>query len=162
MEMFAKFLKGNTDVRKGILQRFREMRTKFEMSAFFRTHEVGLQLSCVKHKWHKSGGLPQCLLHCFACFLEVNETAVCLPHTQLIGSSLLILYDRDNRVGVWMIDFAKTMQVEDGITLTHTVPSGRLETMKMATWLDWTTWYRSAANKEVLIHYEELPASNCM
>jgi len=37
---------------------------------------------------------------------------------QLIGSSLLLLYDECNRANVWMIDFAKTLLVPDHV-LTH-------------------------------------------
>lgn len=42
-------------------------------------------------------------------------------HLETIGSSLLILYDNDDQVGVWMIDFAKTNFLENQ-TLTHVDP----------------------------------------
>ncbi|RUS80261.1 hypothetical protein EGW08_011990, partial [Elysia chlorotica] len=42
-------------------------------------------------------------------------------HIQVIGSSLLIMYDRDNNAGVWMIDFAKTIPLED-LTVNHRSP----------------------------------------
>jgi 1D-myo-inositol-triphosphate 3-kinase len=38
---------------------------------------------------------------------------------QVIGSSLLFVHDSQGNVNVWMIDFAKTIRVEDGIRLTH-------------------------------------------
>ena len=38
---------------------------------------------------------------------------------EVIGSSLLFVHDAQLNVNVWMIDFAKTMPVEDGIELTH-------------------------------------------
>lgn len=40
---------------------------------------------------------------------------------EVIGSSLLIIYD-DHRVGVWLIDFAKTYQVPNGRTVDHRSP----------------------------------------
>lgn len=36
---------------------------------------------------------------------------------EIIGSSLLVLYDRDQQANIWMIDFAKTLKVSD--VLTH-------------------------------------------
>lgn len=38
---------------------------------------------------------------------------------QVIGSSLLFVHDCYGNVNVWMIDFAKTIKVEDGVHLTH-------------------------------------------
>ncbi|GFR67388.1 kinase [Elysia marginata] len=40
---------------------------------------------------------------------------------EVIGSSLLIMYDRDNNAGVWMIDFAKTIPLQD-VTVNHRSP----------------------------------------
>ncbi|CAL1547889.1 unnamed protein product [Lymnaea stagnalis] len=40
---------------------------------------------------------------------------------EIIGSSLLIMYDRSNHAGAWMIDFAKTIPVDD-VTLNHRSP----------------------------------------
>lgn len=40
---------------------------------------------------------------------------------QVIGSSILIIYD-DEKAGVWMIDFAKTVPVPEGINITHRKP----------------------------------------
>lgn len=42
-------------------------------------------------------------------------------HLEMIGSSLLILYDSNAQVGVWMIDFAKTVFL-DKQKLTHVEP----------------------------------------
>ena len=41
---------------------------------------------------------------------------------QIIGSSLLIMYDKHDKSGVWMIDFAKTIPVEAGMVLNHRSP----------------------------------------
>lgn len=40
---------------------------------------------------------------------------------EVVGSSLFIIYD-DNKVGVWLIDFAKTNKLPDGITVNHRTP----------------------------------------
>ncbi|XP_014255325.1 inositol-trisphosphate 3-kinase homolog isoform X1 [Cimex lectularius] len=40
---------------------------------------------------------------------------------EVVGSSILILYD-DTKVGAWLIDFAKTRPVPDGIRLNHRTP----------------------------------------
>lgn len=36
----------------------------------------------------------------------------------MVGSSILIIYD-DVRVGAWLIDFAKTRPVPNGLTVNH-------------------------------------------
>ena len=40
---------------------------------------------------------------------------------QIIGSSLLIMYDAEI-CGAWMIDFAKTIPVDNGLSLDHRMP----------------------------------------
>lgn len=40
---------------------------------------------------------------------------------EVVGSSLFIIYD-DNKVGVWLIDFAKTNKLPDGKTVSHRKP----------------------------------------
>ena len=40
---------------------------------------------------------------------------------QIIGSSLLIMYDTEI-CGAWMIDFAKTIPVDNGLSLDHRTP----------------------------------------
>ena len=39
----------------------------------------------------------------------------------MIGSSIFIIYDNE-KVGVWLIDFAKTYQVSHHLKLTHRSP----------------------------------------
>ncbi|XP_033728289.1 inositol-trisphosphate 3-kinase homolog isoform X2 [Pecten maximus] len=60
--------------------------------------EICEKLRCVRKKFEKSE------------FLMSHE---------MIGSSLLVMYDEEGHTGVWMIDFSKAMAVEEGITLTH-------------------------------------------
>ncbi|XP_072943899.1 inositol-trisphosphate 3-kinase homolog isoform X2 [Epargyreus clarus] len=40
---------------------------------------------------------------------------------EIVGSSIFIIYD-DERVGAWLIDFAKTRQLPDGMQVTHRTP----------------------------------------
>ena len=41
---------------------------------------------------------------------------------QLIGCSVLIMHDRFDKCGVWVIDFSKTNPVQDGCEITHRLP----------------------------------------
>ena len=38
---------------------------------------------------------------------------------QVIGSSLLYVHDWKGKTGVWLIDFGKTKQLPENMTLTH-------------------------------------------
>lgn len=40
---------------------------------------------------------------------------------EVVGSSLFIIYD-DTKVGVWLIDFAKTNKLPDGMSVNHRKP----------------------------------------
>lgn len=40
---------------------------------------------------------------------------------QVVGSSILIIYDSQH-VGAWVIDFAKTLPLSDGVSVTHRQP----------------------------------------
>ena len=35
------------------------------------------------------------------------------PHFQIVGASILLMYDSDQNVGAWLIDFVKTLFVSD-------------------------------------------------
>lgn len=74
----ARFFENNERARSAIAARLREIRSLFEKSEFFRTHEI-------------------------------------------VGSSIFIIYD-DERVGAWLIDFAKTRRVPNDIKVTHREP----------------------------------------
>lgn len=41
---------------------------------------------------------------------------------QLIGSSLLFIHDTKGRVGVWLIDFGKTVALPNGTSIDHKSP----------------------------------------
>ena len=55
--------------------------------------------------------------------LVMTITNKCTPlfFQQIIGSSLLIMYDAEI-CGAWMIDFAKTIPVDNGLSLDHRMP----------------------------------------
>jgi 1D-myo-inositol-triphosphate 3-kinase len=42
------------------------------------------------------------------------ESSEYFKNHEIIGSSLLFLYDKDNQANIWMIDFAKTISIKDG------------------------------------------------
>ncbi|KAL6436804.1 hypothetical protein ACFW04_004895 [Cataglyphis niger] len=51
---------------------------------------------------------------------KIEESEYFKTH-EVIGSSIFMIYDSD-KVGVWLIDFAKTREVPDGRKLTHRRP----------------------------------------
>ncbi|XP_066590999.1 inositol-trisphosphate 3-kinase homolog isoform X2 [Prorops nasuta] len=51
---------------------------------------------------------------------KIEESKYFQTH-EVIGSSIFMIYDNE-KVGVWLIDFAKTCQVPDGRKLTHRRP----------------------------------------
>ncbi|ESO84513.1 hypothetical protein LOTGIDRAFT_132004 [Lottia gigantea] len=53
---------------------------------------------------------------------KVEKTHLIPMLLQIIGSSLLIMYDESGHCGVWLIDFAKTIPVENGMILYHNLP----------------------------------------
>ncbi|KAL8561783.1 hypothetical protein ACOMHN_010717 [Nucella lapillus] len=63
----------------------------------------------------------RCLLARLIDIREKFENSTFFKHHEIIGSSLLIMYDSET-TGAWMIDFAKTIPVEAGITLDHLTP----------------------------------------
>lgn len=49
------------------------------------------------------------------------KTSTFFASHELVGSSLLIVYDK-HKIGVWMIDFAKTVPLPDAIEIDHCSP----------------------------------------
>lgn len=49
------------------------------------------------------------------------ESSEFLMNHEVIGSSLLIIHD-GKRAGVWMIDFAKTIPIPEGLSISHRSP----------------------------------------
>ncbi|XP_022183831.2 inositol-trisphosphate 3-kinase homolog isoform X2 [Nilaparvata lugens] len=49
------------------------------------------------------------------------ENSKYFKHHEVVGSSILIIYD-DCKVGAWMIDFAKTRPLPEGVTVNHRSP----------------------------------------
>lgn len=72
------FLGTRQATREKLLARLKNLRTKIEMSEYFKTHEI-------------------------------------------IGSSIFMIYDNE-KVGVWLIDFAKTQELPNGQKLNHRTP----------------------------------------
>ncbi|KAH3748114.1 inositol-trisphosphate 3-kinase homolog isoform X2 [Dreissena polymorpha] len=52
---------------------------------------------------------------------KVQQSPFFMTH-ELIGSSLLLIYDRTEKCGIWLIDFSKTNPIPDDVTITHRVP----------------------------------------
>lgn len=51
----------------------------------------------------------------------IEQSPFFMSH-QIIGSSILLLHDRHEKCGTWVIDFSKTIPVEDGTVLNHRSP----------------------------------------
>lgn len=49
------------------------------------------------------------------------ESSVYFQTHEIIGSSIFMIFDNE-KVGIWLIDFAKTQKVPDGIKLNHRTP----------------------------------------
>ena len=90
------FLNSCSNVRTDLLTRLKYIRDKFQQSPYFQTHEVS---------WRH-------VAHWKLFFTQI----VC--NGQVVGSSILIIYD-NKHVGAWMIDFAKTLPLPEGVTVTH-------------------------------------------
>ncbi|XP_047512377.1 inositol-trisphosphate 3-kinase homolog isoform X2 [Pieris napi] len=52
---------------------------------------------------------------------ELFENSEFFRTHEIVGSSIFIIYD-DERVGAWLIDFAKTRRLPEGLSVTHREP----------------------------------------
>lgn len=52
---------------------------------------------------------------------KFEESPYFMSH-EIVGSSILLMYDKNEKCGAWMIDFSKTIPVDSGITITHRAP----------------------------------------
>ncbi|CAB3407443.1 unnamed protein product [Caenorhabditis bovis] len=85
---------------KLLIERLKSMRKAIENSTFFASHEC-------------SGGAAALLPR------EVTSSIPCRRFLlQVVGSSILIVFDTE-KVGCWMIDFAKSSPLPSGRTLNH-------------------------------------------
>ena len=66
---------------------------------------------------------PFCF-QCWKCFLARERFVifVFIIYLQLIGSSLLVMYDRSGKCGIWIIDFSKTNPTPACSPITHRLP----------------------------------------
>jgi len=58
-------------------------------------------------------------------FREMRQKFECstfFKHHEVIGSSILVMYDHNHKASAWMIDFAKTLHIGTNLTLTHRAP----------------------------------------
>ncbi|XP_053385557.1 inositol-trisphosphate 3-kinase homolog isoform X2 [Mercenaria mercenaria] len=52
---------------------------------------------------------------------HIEDSAFFMTH-ELIGCSILVMHDKFEKCGVWIIDFSKTNLIEDGCEITHRLP----------------------------------------
>ncbi|KAL3854334.1 hypothetical protein ACJMK2_013608 [Sinanodonta woodiana] len=50
------------------------------------------------------------------------ESSTFFKSHEVIGSSILMMYDKEGRTGAWLIDFSKSISLDDGQTITHRNP----------------------------------------
>ena len=105
----ALFLNRCPNVKRDLLTRLKYICEKFQDSSYFQTHEASFFNICCLGLFVFSLSLLSRLLIKIWLFLQV------------VGSSILIIYD-SKHVGAWMIDFAKTLSLPDGVNVTHRKP----------------------------------------
>lgn len=57
-----------------------------------------------------------------ALFTCLTSPVLPVPHSQVVGSSLLFVHDASGKARVWMIDFGKTVPLPEPQTLDHRTP----------------------------------------
>ncbi|XP_065919747.1 inositol-trisphosphate 3-kinase B-like isoform X2 [Dysidea avara] len=61
-------------------------------------------------------------LTCLQSIYDTVEKSDFFKTHEVIGSSLLFVYDSNEQAGVWVIDFGKTVELPPGISVTHQLP----------------------------------------
>ncbi|XP_028395962.1 inositol-trisphosphate 3-kinase A-like [Dendronephthya gigantea] len=72
-----------------------------------------------RHFINNNGHVKEKYLQRLKAIRGVLESSPFFKIHEVIGSSLLFVHDSQGNVNVWMIDFAKTTMIGDGVTLTH-------------------------------------------
>lgn len=94
---------------KAYKSRLQALNETLKQSAFFSKHEVSTHFT-----------FYYATLFQFDFFL-VSPLSLNI-FSQIIGSSLLFVYDSNSKANIWMIDFGKTIQTPDNVHLRHDVP----------------------------------------
>jgi len=68
--------------------------------------------------WPKNIEMRNQLLHKLRDLKDKFEKSEFFRTHEVIGSSLLFIYD-EQKVGIWMIDFAKTVKLAENVTVDH-------------------------------------------
>ncbi|XP_060063281.1 inositol-trisphosphate 3-kinase homolog [Ylistrum balloti] len=78
---------------------------------------------CLLKKYLRNNEKARCeICEKLRCVRRKFEKSAFLMSHEMIGSSLLVMYDNEGHTGVWMIDFSKAMAVDEGKLLTHRKP----------------------------------------
>ena len=62
--------------------------------------------------------IKNCIIQKLKMLRDTFKTSKFFQTHEVIGSSLLIIYD-EKQVGVWMIDFAKTVPLSENVQIDH-------------------------------------------
>ncbi|XP_014768331.1 inositol-trisphosphate 3-kinase homolog isoform X1 [Octopus bimaculoides] len=77
------------------------------------------QVSHIIHKFLRNKAVRHSFLRRLKEMRAVLESSTFFMTHQLIGSSLLAIYDSTGKTGVWLIDFTKTTPIPDHIQIDH-------------------------------------------
>lgn len=81
------------------------------------------QLKSVLAKFiHGSKNIQNSLIRRLEEIREKFEESPFFMSREVIGSSILLMYDKNEKCGAWMIDFSKTIPVSSELTITHRSP----------------------------------------
>ncbi|KAJ8320355.1 hypothetical protein KUTeg_001942 [Tegillarca granosa] len=129
-QILKKFVKDNKTTQKSLCQRLKYIRQQVETSEFFMSHEVlyVTLLENYKHQYiyrfqtvrfHKKIHRNDLCLKCHLSNLNIYEYLYFHFTIYIVGSSVLIMYDKKGHTGAWLIDFSKTVPMKTGEKLTH-------------------------------------------